>query len=129
MDTLGRHVITDLWECNQELLINIETVEKIMVDAALEAGADIREVTFHQFEPEGVSGVVVISESHLTIHSFPEHRYASIDVYTCGDMNPHIASKFLVEQFQAKSYETLEILRGQGPLIVEKPHFEVIAGN
>jgi S-adenosylmethionine decarboxylase len=127
METLGRHVIADLWECKQDLLLNIDTVEKIMVDAALEAGADVREVTFHQFNPHGVSGVVVISESHLTIHSFPEHNYASVDVYTCGDMNPHVATKYLAEQFQAKRLETLEILRGQGSLKVEKPRLEVIA--
>ena len=51
----------------------------------LRAGAEVREVAFHKFAPQGVSGVVIISESHLTIHSFPEHGYASIDVYTCGD--------------------------------------------
>lgn len=129
MDTVGRHVIADLWQCNEDLLTRKETVEKIMVDAALEAGADIREVTFHQFEPDGVSGVVVISESHLTIHSFPEHQYASCDVYTCGDMNPHVAMKFLAEQFQARHFETIEVIRGKGSLKVEQPHVEVLVRN
>lgn len=126
METLGRQVIADLWDCNSELLMKKETVEKIMVDAAIEAGADIREVIFHQFDPMGVSGVVVIAESHLTIHSFPEHGYASIDVYTCGEMNPHVAMKFLAEQFEARRSETIEIQRGTGPIQIEQPDFEFI---
>ena len=63
---------------------------------ALKAGAEVREVAFHKFAPQGVSGVVIISESHLTIHSFPEHGYASIDVYTCGDrIDPNVAQNIL----------------------------------
>lgn len=58
----------------------------------------MREVAFHKFAPQGVSGVVIISESHLTIHSFPEHGYASIDVYTCGDLDPNVAADYIAEQ-------------------------------
>ena len=85
MDTMGRHVIAELWGCNVEKLNDMNFIERVFVDAALESGAEVREVAFHKFAPHGVSGVVIISESHLTIHSFPEHGYASIDVYTCGD--------------------------------------------
>jgi S-adenosylmethionine decarboxylase len=120
METIGRHVISDLWECNANFLDNIEFIEKVMVDAALEAGADIREITFHKFHPQGISGVIIISESHLTIHSFPEHRYASIDIYTCGEIiNPHVAAKFLAEHLESKRVESLEIPRGTGKLHVE----------
>lgn len=65
-------------------------MNKLLLEATLKSGAEIREVAFHKFAPQGVSGVVIISESHLTIHSFPEHGYASIDVYTCGDLDPNI---------------------------------------
>ncbi len=85
MDTMGRHVIAELWGCDVEKLNNMSFIEQVFVNAALKAGAEVREVAFHKFAPHGVSGVVIISESHLTIHSFPEHGYASIDVYTCGD--------------------------------------------
>ncbi|SFM07742.1 adenosylmethionine decarboxylase proenzyme [Gracilibacillus orientalis] len=115
MDTMGRHVIAELWECNIEMLNDMDRLEKIFVNAALKAGAEVREVAFHKFAPFGVSGVVIISESHLTIHSFPEHGYASIDVYTCGDIiDPNVAVAYIEEQLEAKSTEKLEVPRGMG---------------
>lgn len=112
---MGRHVIAELWECNIEMLNDMDRLEKIFVNAALKAGAEVREVAFHKFAPFGVSGVVIISESHLTIHSFPEHGYASIDVYTCGDIiDPNVAVAYIEEQLEAKSTEKLEVPRGMG---------------
>ncbi|MGD9677550.1 MAG: adenosylmethionine decarboxylase [Vulcanibacillus sp.] len=120
MDTIGRHVIAELWNCNIEKLNNLKLIEKIMVNAALEAGAEIREVAFHKFAPMGVSGVVIISESHLTIHSFPEHAYASIDVYTCGDIiDPNVASEFIAKQLEATKCESIEFARGMGPVNIQ----------
>src|SRR5690554_4762691 len=116
MDTMGRHVIAELWDCNIEKLNDMNFIERLFVDAALAAGAEVREVAFHKFAPHGVSGVVIISESHLTIHSFPEHGYASIDVYTCGNLDPNIASNYITKALEAKSSEVLELPRGMGPV-------------
>ena len=69
---LGRHVLAEIYDCSADILNDIHAVEKIMVRAALAAGAEIREVAFHMFSPQGVSGVVVISESPLAIHTWPE---------------------------------------------------------
>ncbi|GAE34099.1 adenosylmethionine decarboxylase [Halalkalibacter akibai] len=120
MDTMGRHVIAELWGCNVEKLNNMILIEQIFVDAALESGAEVREVAFHKFAPQGVSGVVIISESHLTIHSFPEHGYASIDVFTCGDLDPNIAADHITESLEATTSEVIEIPRGMGPIKVGK---------
>lgn len=122
MDTMGRHVIAELWGCDLEKLNNISFIEQLFVDAALEAGAEVREVAFHKFAPQGVSGVVIISESHLTIHSFPEHGYASIDVYTCGDrIDPNVASNYISRGLEAKTVERIQVPRGMGPINVGKP--------
>ncbi|WP_138415373.1 adenosylmethionine decarboxylase [Aquibacillus sediminis] len=122
MDTMGRHVLAEMWDCNIEKLNDMDLIEKVFVNAALKAGAEIREVTFHKFAPFGVSGVVIISESHLTIHSFPEHGYASIDVYTCGDIiDPHIAADFIAQSLESKSCEKVEIPRGMGKVQIDKP--------
>ncbi len=84
-----------------------------MCKAALEAGAEIREFVFHKFSPQGVSGVVVISESHLAIHTWPELGYAAIDVFTCGThVNPWDACKYLEEMFGAGEVKAEEIKRG-----------------
>jgi S-adenosylmethionine decarboxylase len=120
METLGRHVISELWGCDIEKLNDMALIEQIFVDAALKSGAEVREVAFHKFAPQGVSGVVIISESHLTIHSFPEHGYASIDVYTCGDLNPNIAADYIAEALNAQTRENIEIPRGMGPVHVKQ---------
>lgn len=120
MDTMGRHVIAELWGCPAEKLNDLHNIERIMVNAALEAGAEVREVAFHKFAPQGVSGVVIISESHLTIHSFPEHGYASIDVYTCGDrIDPNVACDFITKALGATRLESIQVPRGVGPIHVE----------
>lgn len=115
MDTMGRHVIAELWGCSANKLNDLHGIEKVMVNAALEAGAEVREVAFHKFAPQGVSGVVIISESHLTIHSFPEHGYASIDVYTCGDrIDPNVACDYITQALGATRVESIQVPRGMG---------------
>ncbi|WP_404404247.1 adenosylmethionine decarboxylase [Jeotgalibacillus malaysiensis] len=126
METMGRHVIAELWGCDFEKLNSMELIEQTFVDAALKSGAEVREVAFHKFAPQGVSGVVIISESHLTIHSFPEHGYASIDVYTCGDLDPNVAANHIAESLGAETRETIEVSRGMGP--VKVPQSTVHAG-
>ncbi|SDK42578.1 adenosylmethionine decarboxylase [Sediminibacillus albus] len=121
MDTMGRHVIAELWDCNIDKLNDMGLIEQVFVNAALKAGAEIREVAFHKFAPYGVSGVVIISESHLTIHSFPEHGYASIDVYTCGDIiDPNVAAEFIADSLESKRSEKVEVPRGMGPVDISQ---------
>jgi S-adenosylmethionine decarboxylase len=128
MDTMGRHVISELWGCNAEKLNDMKFIEETFVDAALRSGAEVREVAFHKFAPHGVSGVVIISESHLTIHSFPEHGYASVDVYTCGDrIDPNVAANFIAEALEAETRENVELPRGMGPIQLNK--VKVVNGN
>jgi S-adenosylmethionine decarboxylase len=116
METMGRHVIAELWECEFDKLNDVNFIERTFVEAALKSGAEVREVAFHKFAPQGVSGVVIISESHLTIHSFPEHGYASIDVYTCGDLDPTIAAEYIADALGSQTRETMELPRGMGPV-------------
>jgi adenosylmethionine decarboxylase proenzyme (EC 4.1.1.50) len=116
MDTFGRHIIADLWECDPDRLDDVDFLEKVFVEAALRAGAEVREVAFHKFAPQGVSGVVIISESHLTIHSFPEHHFASIDVYTCGHLDPTVAADYIADCLKAQKREIFELPRGRRPL-------------
>lgn len=118
MNALGRHILAEIYGCDSEILNDRELIEKVMVDAALSSGAEIREVAFHKFSPMGVSGVVVISESHLTIHTWPELGYAAVDVFTCGDkINPWDACNYLTERLKASHITATEVKRG----IFEQP--------
>jgi S-adenosylmethionine decarboxylase len=113
MNALGRHVLAEVHGCEPQVLNDIGAVERIMVEAALNAGAEVREVAFHKFSPQGVSGVVVISESHLAVHTWPEHGYAAVDVFTCGEaVNPWDACRHIVQAFGAKQVTASETLRG-----------------
>lgn len=121
MDTYSRHCILELWGCNQELLNDVNFVEKMMIDAALQAGAEVREVVFHQFTPQGVSGAVIVSESHLTIHTCPEHGYASIDIFTCGRrINPQKAASIIAQKLEANRICKMNMERGLGRVNIVK---------
>ena len=81
---LGRQYFLDFEGCDPESLRLTDAVRSAMLRAARESGATIVSDVFHQFNPHGVSGVVVIAESHLAIHTWPEHGFAAVDVFTCG---------------------------------------------
>jgi S-adenosylmethionine decarboxylase len=113
MKALGTHIVAELSLCNQEILGDIAKVRDIMVRAALAAKAQVREVAFHKFEPGGVSGVVVLAESHLSIHTWPEYGYAAIDTYTCGETaDPWRACDYMAEKFEAQNVKTTMVERG-----------------
>jgi S-adenosylmethionine decarboxylase len=113
MSALGRHVLAEVYGCDFDAINDIKKVEDVMVKGALEAGAEVREVAFHKFSPQGVSGVVVISESHLAIHTWPELGYCAVDVFTCGErVNPWDACEYIFRAFGATRVETQEIKRG-----------------
>lgn len=114
MKALGRHILAEFFDCNPEILNDLHKIEMYMKRAAIECGATIVNATFHQFNPHGVSGVVVIAESHLAIHTWPEYRYAAVDVFTCGDtVDPWIATRALQEYLQAGRITTVEMARGE----------------
>ncbi len=110
---LGQHVLAEFFECDPNILNSIDKVEKYMVDAALECGATIVQKCFHMFNPYGVSGVVIISESHLAIHTWPELGYAAVDLFTCGDKcDPKISYEFLKKKFHCQNATFTELKRG-----------------
>jgi len=110
---LGTHLLVELKNCNPEILKDLNSVKTILVDAAKKANATIVDVTFHEFSPFGISGVVVIAESHLTIHTWPEYGFAAVDVFTCGEtIQPEIAAQYIVEAFECKNPSIVEMKRG-----------------
>ncbi|MCB0477902.1 MAG: polyamine aminopropyltransferase [Crocinitomicaceae bacterium] len=113
MSALGNHILVEFSGCEPEIMNGVSTIENAMVEAAESAGATVINSTFHHFSPYGVSGVVVIQESHLAIHTWPEYGYAAVDLFTCGDqVDPWVSFDFLKEAFGAKNYSALELKRG-----------------
>ena len=121
MSSLGRHIIVEYYDCAPEALNDVVHIEKSMEGAAEEAGATIINSTFHHFSPYGVSGVVVIQESHLAIHTWPEYGYASVDLFTCGDtVNPWVSYQILKDAFKAAHGSAIELQRGEMALLKKK---------
>lgn len=113
MYALGTHLLVELKDCNPEILKSLEKVKDLMVSAAKEARATIIDISFREFQPFGISGVVVIAESHLTIHTWPEYGYAAVDIFTCGEtLRPEIAASYLVKQLECKNPSIVELKRG-----------------
>lgn len=110
---LGTHLLVELRGCNSKLLNDPKKIEEFLVSAARESKATIVETHVHQFSPFGVSGVVVIAESHLSIHTWPEYGYAAVDIFTCGDvLKPEVAASYLIGKLQSKNSSIIEIKRG-----------------
>ena len=113
MNALGRHLLVELYDCNREALNDLDLLRDVMLKAAIDCGAVVLGDSFHRFSPQGVSGVVVIAESHISIHTWPEFGYAAVDVFTCGTtVNPEKAAEVLIEKLGSKNPSTMEIPRG-----------------
>ena len=110
---LGKHILIEFWECEKSVLDNVNEIENLMLEAAKKAKVTIVEKCFHKFSPYGVSGVVVIAESHLAIHTWPEYNYAAVDFFTCNkNCNIEIAIEYLKEKFNSKKHSVNIIKRG-----------------
>ena len=113
METQSTHFLVELWDADQQMLNSVTEVRRILLESAQKARVTVLHSSFHQFNPVGVSGVVVIAESHITIHTWPEAGYAAADIFTCGDQAlPEAAAQHLSHAFNAKQVEVTRIIRG-----------------
>ena len=112
----GRHLILDLYECDQEILDDYEELERLLQVALNMAGANILRVFGEKFQPQGVTLLALLAESHASIHTWPCEGYAAIDLYTCGDTtNTHKAAEFLKMKLKAKQSKEKELVRSITP--------------
>jgi S-adenosylmethionine decarboxylase len=106
-------LLVELYDCDKEALNDLGFIRKTMADAAIVCGAVVLGDSFHRFSPQGVSGVVIIAESHLSIHTWPEYGYAAVDVFTCGtSVQPEKAAGVLIAKLGSRNHSLMEIPRG-----------------
>jgi S-adenosylmethionine decarboxylase proenzyme len=118
---LGRHLLAEFIGCKGVDLDSVQRIKEEMENAALEAGATIVQSVMHHFNPYGVSGVVVISESHLAIHTWPEYDYAAIDVFTCGEeVDPQVSLDYLARIFEVDKLIVKNVQRGDMKQILSR---------
>ncbi len=121
MDRLGKHLIIELFDCDSRTISDLEAVEKHLIEAVRLSGATIIRSFFHLFPPDGVSGIVVVAESHFSIHTWPEYAYSALDIFTCGDrIKSKEALTYLKKHLKAGNSSTMELQRGpSGPALIQ----------
>lgn len=120
--TFGRHVAVDTWGADFDVLNDAAWLEAQMVEAAEACGATVLSVQSKQFEPQGATVLVMLSESHLSIHTYPEKGFAALDCYTCGEtVDPQAAIDYLVSVLKPERTYAKKLIRGVGELTVETP--------
>lgn len=113
MEALGRQILVEFYDCDSDKINDVSFVESAFLEATRKSKATIISHNFHKFSPHGISGVVVIAESHVTIHSWPEYNYAAVDIFTCGDtIDPWVIQEYLKEAFDSKNISSMEMKRG-----------------
>lgn len=110
----GVHIILDLYDCsNVSTLNSAEEIEKILKISVEKANATLIDIKVHKFSPYGISGFALISESHISIHTWPEKKYVGVDIYTCGNKTlPEIAADFIIKALKSQKPSILKIERG-----------------
>jgi len=125
--TFGRHVAVDTWGVDFDLLNNAEFLQAQMVEAAESCGATVLSVQSKQFEPQGATVLVMLSESHLSIHTYPERGFAALDCYTCGEtVDPQLAIDYMIAVLKPTKTHAKKLVRGMGELQVEEPKMKQI---
>jgi S-adenosylmethionine decarboxylase proenzyme len=125
MQALGRQILAEFYNCDSDALKNETYIEDAMVNACIVGKATVVTHTFHSFSPFGVSGVVVIAESHVAIHTWPEHNYAAVDIFTCGEtIEPWVLFDFLKEKLGSSHVSQMELKRGLFDIGDEKLKFK-----
>lgn len=111
---LGKHVILECYDCDANMLSNQEYLNALFVESAENAGATVLHSYFHKFDQgNGITGVVALSESHISVHTWPEHQYMAIDVFMCGTCDPMDAVDYIISNVGIGAYSVDELIRGE----------------
>lgn len=108
----GVHLIAEFWYGKN--IEDTKEIRQILIEAVKKANNTVLKIVVHKFKPQGITGIVLLAESHLALHTWPEFNYTAIDIYTCGDKaNPDKALEYLKEKFQPKKVEIRKLKRGK----------------
>ena len=113
MNGVGLHLLLELKECNPRLLNDMDFIRQALLNTAHDVGATVVGESFHRFSPQGVTGILAIAESHISIHTWPEFGYAAADIFACGSsFRPKEAAEMLIELLESKDPDIIEVPRG-----------------
>jgi S-adenosylmethionine decarboxylase len=102
---MGKHFLLNLYGCSSVLLNDERFLINLIENAAISSGATVLKTVSHKFDPQGVTAICLLSESHISIHSWPEEGKAAIDCYTCGNANPKIGCDIIIDKLNPSEYK------------------------
>lgn len=121
--TFGRHIAADVWGVDAQVLNDSQQLQAHLIEAAESCGATVLSVQCKQFAPQGATVLVLLSESHLSIHTYPEKGFAAIDCYTCGEtVDPDLAISYLFSTLKPERTYVKKLVRGLGPITVDQSY-------
>jgi S-adenosylmethionine decarboxylase len=120
---INRHVLYDAWVDDRDLLSNVEPLRSILCAAAEAGGATVLHEHFHQFAPPGVTGFLLLAESHISVHTWVDEGFAAFDIFTCGPMNTDKVLEVIREGIKPRHASVRRIVRGgdSGPGLTNAP--------
>jgi S-adenosylmethionine decarboxylase proenzyme len=115
MKSLGSHILIEFHSCDNEVLDSVDAIESIMLTSVEESGATLVKPFFHRFTPHGVSGICVVAESHFAVHTWPEHGYAAVDLFSCGEYDYLKAMEIIAQGIKSTQWTAAVVERGNLP--------------
>lgn len=112
MDTRSKQIVLDIWGVDDEQIRDHKFLEMTIRKAAHKSRSTVVGFVDKEFQPEGYSAVVLLAESHISVHTFPEERYMSVDVYTCGNTDPWEAAKYILNTIKHEKHQIQTLVRG-----------------
>lgn len=113
MKAIGKHITADMYGCKFSDLNNIEFIKSAMLAAIRESNMTLLDFSYHKFEPQGLTALALLAESHMSVHTYPELGFAAIDVFTCGEQSrPDKAIRIIKECLHPEKLKTTNIKRG-----------------
>jgi len=112
MNPKSMHIMLDMWGIPYETLNDLNGLLELLKDATKNAGCKIVGVAHHKYSPQGVSIVLLVAESHISIHTYPEEEYCAVDIFTCGKTDAKVAAEYLVYALKPTYHNIIELIRG-----------------
>lgn len=124
MSSLGHHIVLDLYECDSENISDFAFMKNMMHQATVLSGCNVVSECFHEFNPSGVSGCIIISESNFCLHTWHEHKYVAIDLFYCGEVDIEPTVEYIIKSVQSKRVQRTDLSRGILKIIKSQSGFD-----
>lgn len=111
MIKMGHHCLLNVYGCKEEVLENVEFILRVLEKAAKECGATVLQTAYHKFEPQGLTAILLLSESHISVHTYPEHKSAAFDIFTCGTADSKLGAQWILQLINPEYHTLIDVGR------------------